>query len=76
MPLQNLALILGGAASGKSAFAEGLVTGLGQPRAYLATAQAWDEEMQARIARHREARGPAPSRTESAADTTLSSGMA
>jgi adenosylcobinamide kinase/adenosylcobinamide-phosphate guanylyltransferase len=57
--LQNLALILGGAASGKSAFAEGLVTGLGQPRAYLATAQAWDEEMQARIARHREARGPA-----------------
>jgi adenosylcobinamide kinase/adenosylcobinamide-phosphate guanylyltransferase len=57
--LQNLALILGGAASGKSTFAEGLVTGLGWPRVYLATAQAWDEEMQARIARHREARGPA-----------------
>ena len=59
MPLQNLALILGGAASGKSAFAEGLVTALGRPRAYLATAQAWDEEMRAKITRHRESRGPA-----------------
>jgi adenosylcobinamide kinase/adenosylcobinamide-phosphate guanylyltransferase len=56
--LQNLALILGGAASGKSAFAEGLVTALGRPRAYIATAQAWDEEMRAKIARHRESRGP------------------
>ncbi len=59
MPLQNLALILGGAASGKSAFAEGLVTALGRPRAYLATAHAWDDEMRAKIARHRETRGPA-----------------
>jgi adenosylcobinamide kinase/adenosylcobinamide-phosphate guanylyltransferase len=57
--LQNLALVLGGAASGKSAFAEGLVSALGRPRAYLATAQAWDAEMQRKIARHRDSRGPA-----------------
>lgn len=58
MPLQNVALVLGGASSGKSAFAEGLVTGWGRPRVYIATAEAWDLEMQGKIARHREARGP------------------
>lgn len=58
MPLQKSALVLGGAASGKSAFAEGLVTGWERPRAYLATAQPWDAEMEAKIARHRDARGP------------------
>jgi adenosylcobinamide kinase/adenosylcobinamide-phosphate guanylyltransferase len=58
LPLQKLALVLGGAASGKSAFAEGLVTATGRPRAYIATAQAWDVEMARKIAQHREARGP------------------
>ncbi len=58
MPLQKLALVLGGASSGKSVFAEGLVTGWGRPRVYVATAQAWDVEMQAKIARHQAARGP------------------
>ena len=58
MPLQKVALVLGGASSGKSAFAEGLVTGTGLSRVYLATAQAWDAEMTAKIARHRESRGP------------------
>ena len=57
MPLQKLALVLGGAASGKSALAERLVTSLGRPRVYIATAQAWDAEMQRKIVRHRDARG-------------------
>jgi adenosylcobinamide kinase/adenosylcobinamide-phosphate guanylyltransferase len=49
--------VIGGARSGKSAFAEGLVTASGRPRRYIATAEAWDDEMRDRIARHRQDRG-------------------
>ena len=49
--------VLGGARSGKSAFAEGLVRQTGLARHYVATGRAWDDEMQARIIRHREDRG-------------------
>jgi adenosylcobinamide kinase/adenosylcobinamide-phosphate guanylyltransferase len=49
--------ITGGARSGKSAFAEKLADGLTGKRAYIATAQALDPEMAARIERHRKGRG-------------------
>ncbi len=51
-------LILGGARSGKSSFAEALVTASGLDMVYVATGRAWDGEMTARIAEHRGRRGP------------------
>ena len=51
--LDELTLVLGGARSGKSRYAEGLVTAGAPPWLYAATAQAFDEEMGARIEEHR-----------------------
>ncbi|MBX4953475.1 bifunctional adenosylcobinamide kinase/adenosylcobinamide-phosphate guanylyltransferase [Rhizobium binae] len=55
--LSNSTLVLGGARSGKSRFAENLVTASGLERHYIATGRAWDEEMQARIDQHKADRG-------------------
>ncbi|WP_408887069.1 bifunctional adenosylcobinamide kinase/adenosylcobinamide-phosphate guanylyltransferase [Kozakia baliensis] len=50
-------LVLGGARSGKSAYAETIMRAQPGPWVYLATGQAWDDEMQERITRHQQERG-------------------
>ncbi len=57
MPTKSL-LVLGGARSGKSRFAQRLAEGSGARPVLIATAEAHDAEMQARIARHAAERGP------------------
>ena len=51
-----LTLVLGGAASGKSEYAETLVLRSALPRYYLATMQVWDAECAARVEKHRKMR--------------------
>lgn len=54
--IAGLRLVVGGAASGKSRHAEALVRAAPGQRIYLASAQAYDDEMRAKIARHRDER--------------------
>jgi adenosylcobinamide kinase/adenosylcobinamide-phosphate guanylyltransferase len=64
MTIRGTTLVLGGARSGKSGFAEGLVRATGLPVRYVATATAGDDEMHQRIAHHRTQRDPAWPTTE------------
>ena len=52
-PDTSVTLILGGARSGKSRHGEALIGACPPPWIYIATAEAWDEEMAERIALHR-----------------------
>ena len=54
--MPNLTLILGGARSGKSSYAQSMAEESGKTVTFLATAQALDEEMSARIQKHRSER--------------------
>lgn len=60
----KFSLIIGGAASGKSSFAEKLATQTGLARSYLATAQAFDDDMREKIEQHQIDRGPSWTTTE------------
>lgn len=79
----SLLFVLGGARSGKSRYALNRAEALPGALMFVATAQALDSEMDSRIARHREERGPrwrtieepfdlaAAVRTEAGADRVL-----
>ncbi|MBY0560854.1 bifunctional adenosylcobinamide kinase/adenosylcobinamide-phosphate guanylyltransferase [Hyphomicrobium sp.] len=54
--LPQLTLVLGGARSGKSLYAEQLLTSQPGPWAYIATAEAFDDEMDERIKLHKRRR--------------------
>jgi adenosylcobinamide kinase/adenosylcobinamide-phosphate guanylyltransferase len=54
---KQIILVIGGARSGKSKYAELRAGELGGRRLYVATAEAKDEEMAQRIAEHKKRRG-------------------
>jgi len=54
----KVALVLGGARSGKSRYGLALAESFPAPRLFLATGEARDAEMAARIAAHQQERGP------------------
>jgi adenosylcobinamide kinase/adenosylcobinamide-phosphate guanylyltransferase len=52
-------LVIGGSGSGKSEYAENLITSRSEgTRIYIATMKPWDEECEKRILRHRQMRAP------------------
>jgi adenosylcobinamide kinase/adenosylcobinamide-phosphate guanylyltransferase len=57
LPLPKFTFVLGGAASGKSSLAEALCFQTTKARVYIATAQAFDDEMRAKVSAHQNQRG-------------------
>ena len=55
--MDKITLVTGGAKSGKSLFAENHLRAYGLPLVYIATSQAFDPEMEDRIAAHKVQRG-------------------
>ena len=51
-----LCLLTGGSANGKSSFAERILAELPEPRVYVATMRVYDDEGEAKVARHRRLR--------------------
>lgn len=54
---QKCILVIGGAASGKSSFAENIIRNSNLDPVYIATARIWDAEMKSKVAQHVTARG-------------------
>ncbi len=52
----NITLVLGGARSGKSSYAEKLAIESGLPVTYIATAQVFDDEFKTRVQHHKDRR--------------------
>ncbi len=57
--LPSLSFVLGGAASGKSIFAENLIVNSGLKPVYVATARIWDDEIKKRVDVHKDRRSDA-----------------
>ena len=71
----RMSLILGGARSGKSRYAEALVTAEPAPWIYIATAETFDDEMTERIAEHQRRRGPGWTTIEAPRDLAATIGQ-
>ena len=66
--LPNLTFVLGGAASGKSAYAENLILNSSLSPVYLATSRIWDDETKTRVQVHKSRRNSSWHTIEAAFD--------